>query len=339
MAWNQNVGPNWGTQDQAGYCLRFTQSVFGAPANYPTAWVAWENQMGRHETRDMPNAVVPIFFASWGDYGFGEYKNWGHAAVYNPADGSVFSSPGSGYGNHWFGSIAEAEAQWGMSYVGWTEYLNGMQIVSWSDDAPAAPIVIGNVAIVQPGDGYWHIAQRVWGGDNDTVEANMHKLIDINGNKRLFAGDQVLLEYPAPAPAPEPAPVVPEPEPTPADPQPEVAPEIKEPTVKPETIEHKEKPVAELTEKDRADMIARQAAIAAPIKPADLGSIITNNKARKIVWAIYGIIGLGIIGVMGGLTAAQWLAPEWFIFATGAYTAIGPAFASLAMANITTESK
>lgn len=71
--------------------------------------------------------------------------------------------------------------------------------------------------------------------------------------------------------------------------------------------------------------------------PADLGAIITNNRLRKIVWAVYGIIGLIIIGVMGGLTAAQWVAPSWFIFVSGAYTAIGPAFASLAMANINTK--
>lgn len=85
--------------------------------------------------------------------------------------------------------------------------------------------------------------------------------------------------------------------------------------------------------------IAKQNALVAGLKPVDLGSIITNNTARFITWAIYGITGLAIIGIMGGLTAAQWLAPEWFIFATGVYTAIGPAFASLAMANITTKVK
>lgn len=75
------------------------------------------------------------------------------------------------------------------------------------------------------------------------------------------------------------------------------------------------------------------------LAPADLGSIITNNNVRKVVWAIYGIIGIFIVGIMGGLTAAQWIAPEWFIFTTGAYTAISPAFASLAMANIHTTKK
>jgi hypothetical protein len=112
------------------------------------------------------------------------------------------------------------------------------------------------------------------------------------------------------------------------------------PTVKPENIEHKDKPVTSAkpqTEQELQAAIARQNSLAAGIKPADLGSIITNPVTRKVIWAIYGITGLFIIGVMGGLTAAQWIAPEWFIFATGAYTAISPAFASLALANIKPE--
>lgn len=82
------------------------------------------------------------------------------------------------------------------------------------------------------------------------------------------------------------------------------------------------------------EQLERQESLVAGIQPVDLGAIITNGFARKIVWAVYGLTGLAIIALMGGLTAARWLAPEWFIFATGAYTAIGPAFASLAIANI-----
>lgn len=199
----------------------------------------------------------------------------------------------------------------------------------------------GATAVVQPGDGFWHIAQRTWGGDNATIEANMNKLIELNGGKRLFAGDTVLLEAPAPAPAPAPEPTpapAPAPEPA-AEVKPESKPEKpkKKPATKPEKNEHKEKPVAQLSSKDIAEINARNNALASTIKPADLGAIITNPVTRKVVWAIYGITGIFIVGVMGGLTAAQWLAPEWFIFSTGVYTAISPAFASLAMANIDTK--
>lgn len=137
-----------------------------------------------------------------------------------------------------------------------------------------------------------------------------------------------------------PAPV--EPTPAPVEPTPEVKPTKPKPSVKPENNEHKEIPVSTPSAKPTSPeeiqaAIARQSALAAQIKPADLGAIITNPVTRKVVWAIYGILGIFIVGVMGGLTAAQWLAPEWFIFSTGVYTAISPAFASLAMANIDTK--
>lgn len=212
--------------------------------------------------------------------------------------------------------------------------------------APApAPVGPGSTAVVQPGDGFWHIAQRTWGGDNATIEANMNKLIELNGGKRLFAGDTVLLEAPAPAPTPAPAPVpTPEPTPEPVQPAPEPTPEPEpvKPAVKPEKKEHKEKPVAptiQISKEQIEAKLAKQQALVAPIKPADLGAIITHPVARKVVWAIYGVTGILIVGFMGGLTAIGAIAPEWFLFATGAYTAVGPAFASLAIANITTTPK
>jgi hypothetical protein len=128
--------------------------------------------------------------------------------------------------------------------------------------------------------------------------------------------------------------------PSPAETTQETATDTVESNVKPEDIEHKEKPVTTAKPQTKEELqaaIARQNALVSGVKPADLGSIITNPVTRKVIWAIYGIMGLFIIGIMGGLTAAQWIAPEWFIFATGAYTAISPAFASLALANIKPE--
>lgn len=132
---------------------------------------------------------------------------------------------------------------------------------------------------------------------------------------------------------------VPAPQPPTAEPAPETPIIEDKKTVKPEKAEHKKKEtvVAEktLTPEQIIKINARQKVVFDAVgAPVDLGSIIVNPKARFITWAIYGLTGLAIIGFMGGLTAAQWIAPEWFIFSTGAYTAIGPAFASLAMANI-----
>ena len=119
-----------------------------------------------------------------------------------------------------------------------------------------------------------------------------------------------------------------------------VEPVVVEPTPEPPVITPiEEKPVANLTEQEIADINARQAALVATIKPADLGNIITNNRARKVIWAIYGVAGLVIVAVVGGLQAINSLAPEWFMFTLGAYAALGPAFSSLAMANISTKDK
>ncbi len=137
----------------------------------------------------------------------------------------------------------------------------------------------------------------------------------------------------APAPVEPPAIITP---PTP------VTPPKEEVTITIETEKEKEitvsTPSAQAqTPAELQAAIARQNALIAGVKPADLGSIISNPVTRKVIWAVYGLTGLFIIGIMGGLTAAQWIAPEWFIFATGAYTAISPAFASLAVANIDTK--
>jgi outer membrane biosynthesis protein TonB len=138
-----------------------------------------------------------------------------------------------------------------------------------------------------------------------------------------------------------PTPVEPTPPVTPT-PEPEPTPEPAKPDVKPENEEHKEKPVTPITPISKEEIeakLAAQQALVAPIKPTDLGSIITHNKTRKVVWAVYGLAGIFIVGFMGGLTAIGAIAPEWFLFATGAYTAVGPAFASLAIANISTTPK
>ena len=132
--------------------------------------------------------------------------------------------------------------------------------------------------------------------------------------------------------------------PAPVEPTPEPTPVVPAPSVKPENTEHKEKPVSTpsaqpQTPAELQAAIAKQQALVSGVKPADLGSIITNNKVRKVVWVVYGLLGIFIVGFMGGLTAIGAIAPDWFLFTTGAYTAVGPAFASLAIANISTTPK
>lgn len=158
----------------------------------------------------------------------------------------------------------------------------------------------------------------------------------------------VTVQAPVPEPTPEPTPG-PTPEPTP---KPSVKPENIEhkkttrrgkPTVKPENIEHRENKMAATptarvqTPEEIQAYLAKQGEVAGAIQPIHLGNIIKNDRARRTVWSIYGIIGLVIVGTVGGLQMTSQLAPEWFMFVMGTYAALGPAFSSLAVANISNE--
>lgn len=192
--------------------------------------------------------------------------------------------------------------------------------------APApAPAPVAN-DVVQSGDGYWHIAQRNWGGDNATIEANMNKLIELNGGKRLYAGDTVILEAPAPAPVAEPVPVV---EP--------VAEEVKvetpalvviEPAV-PVVVPAPKKKAKKLTKAE----IAKQNEMLTGLPAVDLGVIITSPKNRKIAYAVYMLIAL-LVGNAGiGFAAAGVDWPIWLVVAVAVTNNLAVPFAALAIAN------
>lgn len=132
---------------------------------------------------------------------------------------------------------------------------------------------------------------------------------------------------PAPVKPVEPAPV--KPEPVKPAPKP-VAPKPTRPKpVSPKPTTPKEKPLA--------DKLAHQQELATGLKVNDLGSIITEAKTRKIVWAVWTAFGLLLAAVMGGCAAIQTTAPDWVVFAMGVSLALQPAFGSLAIANINTK--
>lgn len=164
MAWANTTPVNDAAQDQAGFCLRFQQKVFpGSPAvYYPTARAAWDNSIQHAEHPD-GSAIVPISY-SWVGTINGIYQDWGHAAVFFPGRG-ILSSPGSGYGQQWFGSIEELAQRWGLTYLGWSEDVGGFRVVEGSSDpAPApAPSPAQTTYTVVPGDTLWGISEAFYG--------------------------------------------------------------------------------------------------------------------------------------------------------------------------------
>lgn len=166
MTWNQTTTVNTGVQAEAGWCLSFAKDVLTAPAGVPTAWDSWEMAQSKHYDRDFPSVAVPCYFSHMGDYdGSGVIRNWGHVVVWIPGSGFL-SSPGSGYGQQWFGSIEQIESYFRCTFVGWTEDINGMRVVEWVEDGgknPAPAPGIARTYTVVPGDTLWGIAVLYYG--------------------------------------------------------------------------------------------------------------------------------------------------------------------------------
>lgn len=129
MSWTQNVAPNTATQDGAGFCLRFTQTVFNAPARYESAWQAWNATQYKHsDSEQLPDVSVILWFSHYGTYGDPpRYDNWGHVVTYFPGRGFL-SSPGTGYGQQWLDSPRDVERVYNSKYVGWSEDINGLRV-------------------------------------------------------------------------------------------------------------------------------------------------------------------------------------------------------------------
>lgn len=142
MGYRQVHAPDSSTQDYAGMCLRFTQSVYGAPAQHRSAWDAWQATQFQHGTgEDLPAESVPVWFSHYGTYGNPpSYENWGHVVA---KIGDRFLSSPVGrlgtYGQSWFDSIEQIERTFNARYVGWSEDLNGLRIVEPTSDPTPTP--------------------------------------------------------------------------------------------------------------------------------------------------------------------------------------------------------
>lgn len=166
MAWSNKTPVDLNAQDNAGWCLRFQQRAFpGSPVTYyDCARAAWDNSVQHWEYPDN-TAIVPISY-SWVGTINGLTKDWGHAAVWVPGRG-VLSSPGSGYGQAWFGSIDELAQRWGLTYLGWSEDVGGFRVVDpVADPTPApapAPAPEVRSHVIVPGDTLWDLASLYYG--------------------------------------------------------------------------------------------------------------------------------------------------------------------------------
>lgn len=131
MSWQALATPNLAVTDGAGWCLRFTQSVWGAPAMYESAWKAWEaTQLKHFTTESLPDVPCVVWFSHWGNYGY--YANWGHVVTFVPGKGFL-SSPTSGVGQTWLLTIDQVERTFNSQFAGWSEDINGLRVAEYID--------------------------------------------------------------------------------------------------------------------------------------------------------------------------------------------------------------
>ena len=138
--YSQLVQPNLGVVVNVGECLKYVREAFGAPAGTEYAWEGWENAKLKHTGSDFPADVkVPIWF-SYVTGGADE----GHVAINVPGVG-IYSSPWQGGLGHYIApSVAELIRIYSdngaheMALVGWSEDVNGLQVVE-AIAPPTAP--------------------------------------------------------------------------------------------------------------------------------------------------------------------------------------------------------
>lgn len=145
MAWKQNIAPNLGVKVQPGWCLGYVSQVLGINSSaFWRAWQAWAAAEHRHGP-DVPpptDAISLLWFDHWGNYGEG-WGQYGHVVLLIPGVG-IYSSPTGALGSpasfaRW-GTIAEVEANYNCTYVGWSEDLAWVRIIEpVADPVPVEP--------------------------------------------------------------------------------------------------------------------------------------------------------------------------------------------------------
>lgn len=140
----QFITPNPAIPCQPGWCLEYVRETFGIGPKYPTAIDGWNASGYKHLDQNIPDGVwVPLWF-SLSD------NPAGHVVLRQP-DGSIWSasSPTATTPVH-HTSITDLMSYYGgrLTYLGWTEDVEGVPVVSLSGagvlPGPADIAVVAN---------------------------------------------------------------------------------------------------------------------------------------------------------------------------------------------------
>ena len=128
--YNQLIQPNLSVVGTVGDCLAYAREMFSAPGGVEWAWQAWENAQYKHTDQNFPaNCDVPMWYSYNGTEG--------HVTV-NVSGRGIYSSPWQeGTTNAVLQSVADVERIYGVTYVGWSEDINGVRVC---EPVPAATL-------------------------------------------------------------------------------------------------------------------------------------------------------------------------------------------------------
>ena len=124
---------NHPTRDWFTYCLIFSRSAFGVGAQYPDATSAWTHAAYKHGVTGTPPLAVPIWWT-------GGSSGHGHVAV-STGDGNCYSSDIVTHGKISLVPITRIVRQWGLTYKGWSEDINGAHVFTLPDPYVSSPAV------------------------------------------------------------------------------------------------------------------------------------------------------------------------------------------------------
>lgn len=111
----------WLNEDEPrGWCLKATRYCYDIPSKYTSAKGAWLGAARRHGTDEPAPEGLPVFWK------IGEF--W-HVAI-SVGGGICWSTDIKRDGFFDLVPISEVSRKWGAVYLGWTEDLNGVRIVT-----------------------------------------------------------------------------------------------------------------------------------------------------------------------------------------------------------------
>ncbi|WP_339011351.1 hypothetical protein VNN36_08210 [Lactococcus garvieae] len=136
MAWKQKVSPNVNVPGYSGGCLAYVDDGVNPPQRQATAQMSWQYAVDTkvaHAGEEPPTGIwVPVYYS----INNGPWAGYGHVVWYHSVHG-IYDSE-FGCGNR---SVPYSSGQdlfnymgWQMSYLGWSEMVDGIRIVEKAED-------------------------------------------------------------------------------------------------------------------------------------------------------------------------------------------------------------